>query len=319
MVLIAACFGIFTLFINTDWPVKAIAMGALINCFFSAIPYESFTGYISVVFCCYLYIFASRIDDWDLIFKALQSVVILDCFVFFMQTIHHDPLLNFGLNFVEHFGTLGQHMQMGSFSIIICAVLLPFNLINILFPLAAAIFCQSSWTFLCVGSGLFVYALHNNKDLAIGLLITFVMLFGVWDCSNHKIASNSLKYDSGRMRVWQRAIQLTNQRPWTGYGIASFKDIFGPLSRLNAFAYMEAHNFIIQLLFETGYIFTGAILLGLGWLCWFLFKAELWIQLSGLVMMLMDGLVHFPDRMIESVPLIIVFFAYTKFTLKRYA
>ena len=55
MIVIAGFLGVFTLFIKTSWPVRVIAIVGFIHCFFSAIPYVSFTSYVSLVACCYFY------------------------------------------------------------------------------------------------------------------------------------------------------------------------------------------------------------------------------------------------------------------------
>lgn len=311
MVMLCACAGIGTLFIKTDWVVKVIAVDGLVNCFYSSLPYVSFTSYVSLVLCCYLYIMASRITDWGIIFKGLQVVVLLDLLIFLMQAIHHDPLLNFGLRDVRHFGTLGQHMQMASFGVVISSLLISFMSINFIVPFLFAFFCHSSWGFLSAGVGMAIMTLKYNKYCALVFVCLLVISALAWSLHEHKVTTIS-----GRLPVWQKSIHLANEHPWVGWGIGSFKDLFLPISRMTS-QWKEAHNFILQLCFEVGYLRTGALLLGLGWLCWSLFKRNQWLLLSGLSMLLTDALVHFPDRMLQTVPMLVLFFAYTKCTLKR--
>lgn len=313
MILIAGFFGIVTIFIETNFIVKVIAIGSFINCFFSAIPYVSFTSYVSIVLCCYLYIMASKIKNWDLVFKSFQAVVILDLIIFVMQATYHDPLLNFGYKEVAHFGTLGQHMQMGSFGVIITALLIPFSYWNIAICFIYALFCHSSWTFICGVAGLTIITLQHNKYLSMLIVTLGLILFIVWGCCERKELSIS-----GRLPVWKRSIELTNQRPLTGWGVGTYKDLFFPLSRFHTKGWREAHNFIVELSFEVGYVVTGCLLFALGCLIYKLYALEAWSLLAGLIMILMDALVHFPDRMMQTVPMIIIFFAYTRFMLLRF-
>lgn len=254
---------------------------------------------------------AAKIDNWDIVFKCLQTILFLDLLIFFMQEIHHDTLLNFGLKDVVHFGTLGQHMQMGSFGIIIIAILINFCKFNIFLGFLYSIFCQSCWSFLCAGVG-FIF-IFFYKDYKIGLLILGIIasIFIIWGICEHKESNIS-----GRLPVWERSIHLINEHPFIGWGPGTFKDLFLPLSRMSS-DWREAHNFIIQLCFEVGYPATGCILFGLGSLAWALYCKSLWIPLSGLVMMITDALVHFPDRMIQTVPLIVIFLAYCSFCLRK--
>lgn len=316
LVLIAGFLGVFTFFIKTSLVVRFIAFSAFVNCFFSAVPYLSFSSYISVIACCYFYILCTKIENWKIVFKALQAVVILNVFLMFMQFISHDPLLNFRVFHVEHYGIMGQHMQMASFIVIISALLLTVSKFYFLIPLAVALFCHSSWSFLCVALGCFVYLFQINAKLAGYLIISCALLFGVWVIKDHKISEN-MSSESGRFGVWKKSIELSNQRPWSGWGIGTYKDLFAPLSQMQCTPWRNAHNFIIQLIFEVGYPLTLCLVLSLGGLLWALFKAKAWLLLSGLVMITTDAFIHFPDRMIQAVPLLIVFFAFCKFNLRR--
>lgn len=310
--MISGAAGVFTLFIETNVIVRVIAIGGFINCFFSVIPYVSFSSYVSLILCCYLYIMASRIRQWDIIFKSIQAVVILDFILFMMQAIHHDPLLNFGMKDIEHFGTLGQHMQMGSFGIIISALLINFTMANFITAFIYAIFCKSSWAFVCAGVGLAVNLFKNQKIISVMIIVFFVLGAFVWAQREHKVDSIS-----GRIPVWQQTIRLCNKHPFRGWGIGTYKDVFFPLSNLHCYAWREAHNFIFQMAFETGYVATGCLLFALGCLWMALLKARLWVCLSGLAMILTDGLVHFPDRMLQTVPMIVIFLAYCSFRLRK--
>lgn len=318
MILTAGFFGVFILFIKTDLAVKVIALTGFLNCFFSAAPYISFTSYCSLILCCYFYVCATRIENWDFMFKAIQSIVILNVILLVLEFFHKDSLMDFGQVYTDSYGVLGHRMQMGSFSVVISALLISFSKFNILFALAVSLFCKSSWTFLSAGIGVMIYIFSKSKKFAYILLAAISFVFLIWGFSTHKFEENMGK-SNGRVVVWKRSFQLANEHPWTGWGIGTYKQIFHPLSRIQSIPWKTAHNFIAELDFEVGHVLTGCLLLGLGCLLVALFKAELWLQLSGLCMILVDALVHFPDRMIQTVPLIIIFLAYCSFSLRRYS
>jgi hypothetical protein len=314
MIVIAGFLGVFTLFIKTSWPVRVIAIVGFIHCFFSAIPYVSFTSYVSLVGCCYFYIICSKIEDWSIVFKAIQAIVLLNILFMVMQHFHKDGVLNFGHHDIEQYGTIGYHMWMASFGTILGAVLLPFSIFNLFFSFGVALFVHSTWTFLCASFGTAVYFSHRNKNKAGVLLLILCVLFIGWAIADHKIMEN-MNTESGRMGIWEQSIRLANQHPWKGWGIGTYKDLFFGLSGLHCMEWKTAHNFLIQLCFEIGYPLTACVAFGLGWLAWVMYKAELWAELAGLTMVILDAMVHTPDRFINMVPLMVVFLAYTRWSL----
>jgi hypothetical protein len=322
LVLTSGLLGVFTIFLKTNPILKIIACGGFIHCFFGLAPYVCFTSYISLIACCYFYVLCTRIEDWNLIFKGVQSLVILNIILLILEVFHKDVLMDFGLNYVHHFGVIGQHMEMGSFAVVIGALLLSFSKLNIIFPLAVAIFAKTSWTFICAGIGIFVYIHHINKNVSACALIFFVLIFSLW-ISKGKFQENTSLNHSSRGSVWSRSIQLTNDnhKNIQGWGIGTFKTVFPAIAFTRdvypPLPYAEAHNFIIQWIWELGYPITGCLLFGIGWLFLALLRAKLYLLSSGLSMIFMDGLVHFPDRMVQTVPLIIVFLAYCTVSLRK--
>lgn len=330
-IIIAGFFGIWTIFIKTNFWVRAIAIGGFINCFFGALPYICFTSYVSLVLCCYFYIACCRVEDWKLLFKGIQTIVLLNTLLMILEFFHKDTLMNLDQSYTTNFGVLGHHMQMGSFSVIIGALLLPLTSLNILFPIMTGIFCKSSWAFLCAGAGLVLLRLSVGKKDALWILGAFLAIALVWASLTGKFHANFDGVQSGRGATWKESIILThiNHKDLTGWGIGTFKDIFyqitemptNPIFNTHPIGYRAAHNFIIELIFEVGWPATGCLLFGLGWLFAALWRNKLYLLASGEVMMVMDGLVHFPDRMMQTVPLIIIFLAYCTVCLerKRYA
>jgi len=321
MVCIAGFLGFLTLFIETNWYVRIIAIGGFINCFFSCIPYLSFTAYVLLVGACYFYIVCERIDDWEWIIKCLQTILFLNVFLLGMAYFNHDPLLNFNSGgTIQQFGILGHHMLMGSFSVVISAMLISYNRLNIVFPFLIGFICVSTWSFFCGSVGLFMMILPKINKYAWGILIFMVLIFSLWSYKEGKFYAN-IEVGSGRGEVWKKTIELSNKRPWMGWGIGSYKDVFPALNIQpeHYSQYRTAHNFILELIFEIGYPMTIVIVGGLIFFIIRLWKADLFLNAAGISMILMDGMVHFPDRVTQCVPIIIALLAYSKFNMRRFS
>ena len=303
MICIAGFLGCLTIFLNTNIFVKIIAVAGFINCFFSIAPYISFTAYISLIGCCYLYIFCSTIKNWKLVFNMIQAVAIFNIILLILQFFGHDQLLNFGgasksINNFE-FGGIGQHMKMGSFSVILTSLLIIVSPWWCLFSVVVGLFCKSTWTLIAVSCG----TLFINKKLFIGIFI-----IGVFSCVLlHKIPE--FKAYSGRLPVWQKTIQLADKRPFWGVGIGTYKLVFAPLARLNYSVWKTAHNDWLEILFETGYPGLFFVVIMTGWLFFLLWFKQDYICLAGLTIIAVDMVSHFPMRMMNTVPLIILFLA----------
>lgn len=314
--MIAGFLGFLTIFIDTVWTVKAIAIGGFINCFFSAVPYLSFTSYVSLIGCCYFYIACSRIEDWNWIFKALQAILFLNMFLLIMAVLKYDPLMNFNAQHIQQYGVIGNHMMMGSFAVILSAILISFNRINILFPFIVSLVCVSTWAFFAAAVGLAVTLVPKSTRWAVVVLSCLTLAFMAFAVKETKFSAN-LDNSSGRMGVWKRSVELAFSRPVTGWGIGTYKDVFAPISGMTCNPWRTAHSFIVQMAFEVGFPLTILITASLCMLMVWLWRAGLYLQLAGLSMMVVDALVHFPDRMIQCVPLIILFLAYCEFRLRR--
>ncbi len=307
LILICGFAGFFTLFINVNIFVKIIAIGSFIQCFFSAAPFVSFTSYISIILCCYFYFVCTKIENMDIVFKMLQTILFLNVFLMFMQGIGKDVLLNWDQASIEHFGIIGQHMQMASFSVILCSVLICFSALNFVFPFLIAIFCGSTWTILSASLGVAVYLISKNMKFGIIVLLLGILFFFGYAIKQHKFEQN-FAY-SGRFPEWVETVKMANQRPIWGWGPGTYKFIYPQVSTriFKNMCFKNSHNFICQLLFEVGYPSTIFILFMLGFAVFKLICSKNFILLSGLLMILSDALVHFPERMVQCVLLIILF------------
>jgi O-antigen ligase len=87
---------------------------------------------------------------------------------------------------------------------------------------------------------------------ALAATILAIVLFGD-QIAAATLQSASDKTLSGRTILWPKAIDLADQRPWFGYGFASFyTPIFEPYWKY--YTPPSAHNTFIQAYFETGAI-----------------------------------------------------------------
>lgn len=325
MVLMMGFFGFYTIHIKTNTFVPIIAIGSLALCVLCGSPLIALTSYFSIVLCCYLYIFAQRITDWQTVFKFFQTLLFLNAFILGLQFFGKDTLLNFGLGKnLNTYGIIGQHMQMGSFSVVLSAILLQVNPMYLLFPLFTAIFCLSAWTLAVVICATAIITWPKSKNLARAILLIGGMAFLVYAFHNGKFESN-IKPNNGRLMIWKTSLQIANKHPWVGWGPGTYKVLYPPLSRQklypggfgdpNNIPYRTAHNWIVQMVFEMGYPFTAFILFIILWIGYGLYKVRDFNCLAGLTMIFLDGLVHFPDRMLQTVGMVIIFIAFCIFRL----
>lgn len=317
VILMAGFFSVYTIFLKVNRMIPLISIGVFILCFLCPSPLMAFTQYVPLVLSCYFYINCTKIENWNIIFKAVQALVILNVILVLMQMTGHDELLNFGLGkAINGYGLIGQTMQMGSMSTIMSAFLLPFSVINLLLPFGIAFLCHSTWTLFTVSIGCFILLNRRYKTVARIFTIICTCLFLV--ISFHQGKFNSNAAENGRIVVWEKSLHFAMQRPLTGWGVGTYKILFPALglTKKHDIPYKSAHNWFIQLLFETGIPFTCFICWGLGRLLYRLYKARQIVCFAALTMMLCDGMVHFPDRMLQTVGLIICFLAYCEVKLR---
>ena len=318
LVLIAGFFGCYTLFIRTNPAVRIIAIVSFILCFFSSSPPISFTSYISIVLSCYFYINCTKIENWKIIFRAFQALLILNLLLLFMQWLGKDSLLNFGLGKdITCYGVIGHHMQMGSFSVILSAVLLPFSIFNLFFPFLVAFICNSAWTLFAAGIGCFIYFFHQNKKIAVLFLIVCMTVFAGFSLKQEKFHSSVA--ENGRAVVWEKSFNFALQKPWTGWGPGTYKILFPVMgmTQRHDVPYKSAHDWLVQTLFEMGVPFTMFVLCVVISLFYRLYQTKNIICLAGLSMIFVDMMAHFPDRMLQSIGIIICFLAYCEVRLHK--
>ncbi len=320
-ILMAGFLGFYTMFLKVPFIIKFVAVGSFILCFFSSAPSISFTQYIPLIFCCYFYILCLSIKDYSIIYKCLQCLLLFNLFFFFAQVMHNDSLLNFGVKGgITNYGIVGHRMQSASFITILSATLIPFRSINLATPFITSVICNSAGSFFSVSAGLIYYLSRKiEKRTLIKVSVVLFSIFMVWMIVTGKFYANAnLKISGGRLTVWVKSLQLSWNHPFVGYGIATYKGVFPALSGIISIPWKTAHNSWVQLILETGYIFSSVLFGYFFYLLYSLLKLinrkicrDLAVKcIVGFLIIGADMMFHFPDRMIQAVLIIIFFLAY---------
>jgi len=182
-----------------------------------------------------------------------------------------------------------------------------------LFPVVVSLITNSTWTLFCAGVGLWIRA----KSKLVKLISLIVLIGAVAMCIKTGKIHAGLSQHSGRLIVWEKSIQILNERPLQGWGPGSYKYIFPALSEMTSIPWRTAHNDWIQIAFELGYILFAFIVIGWGWVLVRAVRVKQWAFLAGFLVISLDMMVHFPVRMIQCVPLIIAFIAHYNIPLSR--
>jgi len=303
--------------------LKLLVVWAFIVGFISRAPYMSFTMYWSVIACAYYYALCKRVEDWTLIKKAAQSLFLFITLLIIMQLLGKDTLLNFNQKDAVVLGTMGNFMMLGTY---VC-ILAPFVIVTALnwIPLILiAYISQSSGTLAAVlaGFSLWVWIKHPKFKLLIPIGVAAVLGFGI---ATHDFDSNVI--NAGRLPVWKRTIQITNRRP-LGNGLGTFKILFPILSqdlesskattgtwkyentKGQGLAWRRTHNSWLQILFEVGYPGFLFFMLWIGSIFRNVWNVRNTLKLVGLTIISVVAVFHFPDRLTQSVLLILMFLAY---------
>jgi len=317
----AGCAGMYLLFMEINPIIKGVSLLSFISCFFSNVPYLSFNAYVAIVFCCYFYIGAIKMKSWGPTFRMLKAVLVLNLLLIAAQFFSHDQLLNFGLTEITQFGVVGHHMQEASFIVIVSAFLIQLHPGFLIIPVFVALFCNSTWSVLCIAIGTWIYFPSKVwRRIAFLIFIGFVVMGVI----THKFEANwSVQHYHGRMSIWKRTIELTNERALPGWGLGTYKVIFPIKSGLPDTPVKTAHNDWLQMLFEIGYplfiLFVGVnITTFLRLLNQYREdKIKYSRVLAGYSIIVVDMMVHFPMRMIQTVLLMLLFLAYCEMIVRR--
>lgn len=309
----AAFLGIRMLFVRTNWIVRLAPTVLLINCFLSGMPVVSFNAYPPLLACAYFYVALTRMETWRPTWQMLGSLLVLNSLLLLMQVLGHDRLLNFGRQTIEGYGVIGQHMQMGSFSVILSAVLGATTPLFYIFAIVVGIYCKSSWTLLCAGLAL-AAAPGIRRPKILGILAVLALAgFFIMATKTGKFSANTHK-DNGRSTVWMQSIEMSNERPIRGWGISTYQWAGPVFVKVKGIPWKQTHNDWIQLDVELGHPIFFLFVMAWAWVLAVLISKSADPQIFkltiGYLVISLDMVVHFPLRIIQCAPLIIIFLAY---------
>lgn len=296
--------------------IKGGIILCLVNAFMSQAPLLSFIAFMQFICACSFFLLISRIKDFSPVYKCISALVLLNGFLLIMQSIGHDPLTNFDTKI--YFGTIGQHMQAGSLTVILAAALMLFsNPFGLIVSFFASFVCHSIGAFICSCIGL-LFVIHDfvSRRMLIALAIIFILSSAAWLNSSGKFKENINK--AGRLGVWKNSISLAMQKPLFGWGIGTYKVMFPALGKIKTIPWKTAHNCWIQIFFETGIIgltysllWTSAMIRRLVFLtrrkC---VRTQAFYTLGALTMIITNMLFHFPTRVLQIVTVLIFIIAY---------
>jgi hypothetical protein len=278
VVLLAMFAGLVVLFLKVNVFVKVISVLTLLSCFLTSAPLISQYAYIEVVLCIYYYILCTKIKDWEIVKKSLWIILGINLLLLFLQNIHRDSLLNYGILGRTCIGVVGNNMQFKSFILVIVSMILVLSKVR------------------------------KYKWIILGTVALFIIYF-----FKHGVAK---EFAMVRGPAWSESLRVSFMHPFIGWGIGSFKVIFYHLVSKGSYIaegrWLTTHNDFLQILFEVGFIGFGVVIAYMI----NLIRRVRGILLFALGLVIFDMLVYFPMRQITCVPILIMFFAYYEQKLK---
>jgi len=325
--LMAGFLAFMFVFTRANIWIKLIVVYAYINCFLSRAPYLSFTIYLSVIVCAYLYLLCFSME-WEPIFNTIQSLFMLSFLLIIMQALKKDTLLNFGRDEAVVFGSIFNSMLLASYITCLTPFLLIRNKLYIVPVLIIAVMSRSSGMVLSLAAGVIFYSFFKIRNKIAYIAVVMVLILGMLTYAYHdKQFDKFFKGRAARWPVWVKTVQLVNENPYSGWGIGTYKILFPVLSGQmieesgEKHTWMRAHNDWVQFPFELGYVGFAFVLGLVGYLMWLFKRAiktePIILSMTGLVIYGSNMMVHFPGRLTQSVLILLCFLAYFEQLLKK--
>ena len=327
--------GFLFLFTKANAFIKLTIIFCFINSFLSSAPYMSLTLYLSVVAAGYFYLLCLQIEDWSAVYKVVQSLFFVSVLLVILQAFGKDTLLNYTQAPGVFFGYVNNPMMLASFITCLTPFLIIGNPLNV-FPIAIIAYMSgSSGMVLTLMMALVFFLFFKIKNKLWYGLVTLVLMTGMWFSVQNDPAIKCFSW-GGRGLIWKRAFELSNEKPWTGWGIGTFQVIFPTLSKDVAggmsdkwvyewtegdwIPWRKTHNCWLQLLFELGRIgFVGVLGLAGYYIRMFVKSPKRPIIIlvgAGLVVFMVNMTIHFPTRMIQTLIVMLAYLAYYERILK---
>lgn len=329
------------LYMNTSapLPIKLLVIYAFIGSFFSAAPYWSFMMTIPTVISAYFYLACRNIEDFEPVQKAVQSAFFLICSFLVVQfAVGRDTLYNFNRPEPMIIGTIGNPMISATLITCLAPFLLTYKKINIIPLCLIAIITHSAGMVAALAAGIAFYSIMKIKGIWMKSLITVIVIAVV--CLSGAPQYAAKRFKDGRGPIWKRTIKLTMKRPIVGWGISSYQLVFPAMShdlavplgtvnpgweienlKGNQVPALQAHNCWLQFWFELG---TAGMILLLAFVVWLIslsfrtFRTDRTITaMTGLIILGVIMLFHFPTRLWYSVPVFLCYLAYYEILMKK--
>lgn len=328
-ILMSGLLGFLFLYTKANPFIKFLVIFCFINSFLSSTPYMSFTLYISVVAAAYFYLLCRQIRDWSVILKVVQGLFFVTMPLIVLQAFGKDTLLNFNSAPEIFFGTINNPMMLASFIACLTPFLIIGNPLNIAPILIIAYMSQSAGLIFTLAVALVFYLFFRIRNKLLYFLTILILTGSVFAFVYKDTAVQCFK-EGGRGPVWRRTIELANEKPWTGWGIGTFKVVFPTLSKDVAggitdkwvyewtegdwIAWRKTHNCWYQFIFELGWIGFAGMLGLVGFFIWRFIRVKkthiVIMAGTGLMLYMANMTVHFPTRMIQTLVLMLCYVAY---------
>ncbi len=313
--------------------IKLIIIYSFLNCFFSAAPYLSFSLYTSVILCGFYYVLCRKVESFEPVMQAVQSVFFVITLLIIVQCFGKDTLLNFNRPEPVVLGTIGNKMILGTFVTCLAPFLICYKKLNIIPVVLIAFISGSAGMVLSLAMGGIFYVLCRVKKKLVAIVLVCILLGSVAFYARHDNVVSS--FGTNRRKIWKRTLELTMKHPFFGYGISTFRVIFPVLSgdiptgitplweyektSGTWVPWRRAHNCWNQINFELGHIGFVLFLGLIGYLIWRFIKSPKTIlvilAMSGLVVIGTNMTVHFPTRLPQTVLIIMCYLAFCERTM----
>lgn len=328
-------FGLIAFFLTTvkslDKNLRIFLIYTFIaGCFFSQVPYMSFTSFILLVLA-FMFFLVLKNCDIEIVLNMITAVFWLQLTLATLSYLGMDTLTNLGEknDTPVFFGTIFQHMRFGSLLCVLSAFMIirsKWYYIPVIF--AAVMSRSSGMAMAIVAAGVVKVILSHRKfdRRPILYVLGILALATAWALT---LGSESFipAFRDGRIPVWGVIIRTwifdtrgalssvgAQVGPFDiktfliGHGLDSFYPLF-PMYKHDNNPFPQAHNSFIQLAWELG-IVGFVVLARYSWsLVHRLYVHNEKKLLEGSAIICVDLLFHMPDRMTQTMCLLLAWIA----------
>lgn len=338
LVVATGLFGFFMLHLRFHILLKVLVVYLFATCFLSQVPWVSFNAFIVIVATLFFFLLC-QYSDYDPILKMVETVFWYQCIIAGLQYFDLDTLMSFDQpRRFAFFGTIFQQMRLSSLFAIMTPLLLARNRLYIIPLFVSAAMLNSMGFSLALCVGVFTYLMFRFPKYRFRICVLVaaaVILFAIRDW-----ASIHVSIVEGRLPVWwvilkSWALDTTGpigkpdlfgiaqtgpfdpQRFFFGHGLDTFLPLF-PLYKHDANPFPQAHNDWLQIGWELGLVGLVIFSAWSGSLLYRLHRRRMFLEFAGLMVMAVNMFFHFPQRMTQTIWLMVAFAAYCEQRIREY-